>query len=109
MSWTPLPQPGGDPPRPVSESLDRITRGLGGLDAGPLAALFARWDEVVGAAVAAHAWPVSLRGGTLVVGVDEPIWCTQLGFLETDLVRRLDAVLGAGVVRRAVFRVRSRR
>ena len=46
------------------------------------------WSEVVGADVAAHARLVSVRDGVVVVAVDDPIWATQLRYLETAVVER---------------------
>ena len=95
-----------DQPRRVGESLDRLTRSLGGPDAGVLAPLFGRWPELVGDQVAAHARPVTLADGTLVIAVDQPIWRTQLAYLEPELLGRLNAVLGAGSVTRIELRIR---
>ena len=108
MPWSRLP--GGDrsppDPKPVGESLDRVVSALGGPTAGALTAIFARWPEVVGDRVAAHARPLSIDDGRLVVGVEEPGWATQLRYLEADLLRRLADVAGEGVVRRIDVRVR---
>jgi predicted nucleic acid-binding Zn ribbon protein len=57
--------------------------------------LFGRWEEAVGAAVAAHVQPVKLDGTLLVVTVDDPAWATQLRFLEGTLRQRLLDVAGA--------------
>ncbi|MGH9280469.1 MAG: DciA family protein [Acidimicrobiales bacterium] len=107
MVWRPLPSEPG--PRQLDSSLDRISRSLGGPGATVLAAVFARWEEIVGPAVAAHSWPVSLARGVLTIGVDEPGWATQLTYLETDLRRRLDEVAGAGAVERVRVSVRPGR
>src|SRR5438093_109846 len=64
--WQPDPPP--DPgPRRLEESLDRLAHGIGGPNASALGGVFTRWAEVVGDEVAAHAAPVSLASGTLVV------------------------------------------
>jgi len=104
--WRPLPEPGGSDPRPVSESLDGMTRHLGGPKVSVLHAVFARWEEIVGAGVAAHAEPVSLRDRVLVIGTDQPAWATQLRFLGPDLLRRVAAVAGEEAVDRVEIRVR---
>jgi predicted nucleic acid-binding Zn ribbon protein len=62
-----------------------------------LGGVFGRWDEAVGAAVAAHVQPVRLTGTTLLVEVDDPAWATQLKFLERTLRTRLLEVAGATV------------
>jgi predicted nucleic acid-binding Zn ribbon protein len=91
---------------PLSDSLDTVVRGLHGPGAKATAGVFGRWDEVVGVHVAAHARPVLLDAGRLVVEVDEPGWATQLRYLEADLIERLAAIAGAGAVRTIDLRVR---
>ena len=102
---SPLPGPRGPGPRPVSESLDLLSRGLGGPPATVLSTLFASWPDLVGEAVAAHARPRTLRHGVLVVVVDEPAWATQLRWLEARLLERVSEVVGEGVVRAIEVRV----
>ena len=46
------------------------------------------WPTYVGAAVAAQARAVKMRGNTLVVQVDDPLWMQQLMFLKGDIVRK---------------------
>ena len=108
MSWKPLPTADGPErePVPVGDVLDRLTAALGGRPGpAPWPRSSPRWPEVVGPAVAAHATPVSLVGGTLVVRVDQPGWATQLRYLEADLIRRLQEVV-SGAVERIEVRVR---
>ncbi|MCA1677236.1 MAG: DUF721 domain-containing protein [Actinobacteria bacterium] len=103
--------PGNDPargPRRIGASLDRVTRSIGGPDASVLAAVFGRWEEIVGPHVAAHSWPISLSDGALTVGVDQPGWATQLTYLEKDLLRRVGEVSGVDAVRRVRVTVRPR-
>lgn len=104
--WRPLPESGGSDPRRVSESLDGMTRHLGGPKVSVLHAVFARWEEIVGPGVAAHAEPLSLRDGVLVIGTDQPAWATQLKFLCPDLLRRVAAVAGEEAVDRVEIKVR---
>jgi hypothetical protein len=108
MTWRPLPEPGGPPPRPLSASLDAVTRNLGGAGGPALVQLLGDWPAVVGDQLAAHCRPLSLRAGALTIGVDEAAWGAQLGWLESDLLRRLDDALGAGAVTRITVRVRPR-
>jgi predicted nucleic acid-binding Zn ribbon protein len=101
--------PEGEPgPRPLGDSLDRVARSLGGPGAAMLGAVFSHWSDVVGPVVADHSWPVSLRSGVLVVGVDEPIWHTQLTYLQAEIMERLGSVAGPGAVTRVDVRVRAR-
>ena len=99
-----------DPPEPksIKASLDRVSRSLGGPDAGSLSGLFGRWADIVGPQLAAHARPLSLSSGVLVVAVTEPAWATQLTFLEGELLGRFREALGDGVVDRVEVRLRRR-
>jgi predicted nucleic acid-binding Zn ribbon protein len=98
-----------DLPRRVGEGLDAIARRLGAPTASSMGAVFSRWDEAVGPAIASHARPIALADGVLTVGVDEPGWATQLRYLANDVVARIAAVVGAGVVGRIELRVEAPR
>ena len=106
MPWRPDPSPDADDPRPIGPAVDRFVRRFGGVRAATLDAVFSHWEEAVGASVAAHTHPLSLRDGTLVVAVDNPAWATQLRLLHGELVTRLAGVLGEGAVTRLEVRVR---
>ncbi|MBV9410005.1 MAG: DUF721 domain-containing protein [Acidimicrobiia bacterium] len=93
-------------PRSIKASLDKVARSLGGPDAGSLSGVFGHWADIVGPQLAAHAKPLSLASGVLLVGVTEPAWATQLRYLESELVGRFREVLGDGVVDRVEVRVR---
>ena len=95
-------------PRPLRDSVDEVVRSLRGTSARSLAGVFSRWEEAVGAQIAAHARPAALVDGCLVVEVDHPTWATQLRFLETDLLTRLRDVAGVDEVVRIELRVRPR-
>ena len=60
--------------------------------------VFARWSALVGADVAEHATPESFTDGRLVVRTDSTAWATQITLLASDLLRRLNEVLGDGTV-----------
>ncbi len=97
-----------DDPVRLADSLDAVVRSLKGPSSRAVAGVFAGWDEAVGPQVAAHARPVSLDEGRLVVEVDEPGWATQLRFLEATLRERLATVAGGYQVQSFEVRVRPR-
>lgn len=91
--------PGEDvPPTPVGEALAEIGAELGLSDPSAIRALTTRWSEVVGDAIAQHARVHSLRGTVLTVAVDAGAWATQLRYLEHDVLQRITAIVGDGVV-----------
>ena len=105
-TWVPSgPPPSERDPRKISESLDRITRRLGGPSAGVASVVFAGWEELVGPDIAAHAQPVSLRGGTLTLAVDHPTWAAQLRFMTADLLTRMAAATTGEEIREIRLRV----
>ena len=107
MVWRSLPDPDGPPLRRVADDLDTVVRRLGVRGGAASVDVFTRWEEAVGAAVASHARPLSLRGTTLVVGVDGPAYATQLRMLTPQLLARLAEMTGPGSVEAVEVRVRG--
>lgn len=86
-------------PVPISSSLDGVVRSLRGPSRTAVSGVFGRWDEAVGAQVAAHVRPVKLDEGVLLVEVDDPAWATQVKFLAPTITQRLDEVAGVRIDR----------
>jgi predicted nucleic acid-binding Zn ribbon protein len=105
-TWKPARQSRSEmEPKRVGESLDRVTKRIGAPTSSVLAAVFSRWEAVVGSEVAAHAKPSSLRDGVLVIVVDQPAWATQLKYLSADLLSRIEAATGRSEVSRIHIKV----
>ena len=49
-----------------------------------------RWPKIVGDAVAAHARPVRLAGGILVVAASDSAWVTQVRYLADEIRDRIN-------------------
>ena len=102
---------------PLRASLDGVVRSLRGgptagsgvagaaPSAGAMGGLFRGWTDAVGERVSAHARPIVLDRGRLVVEVDQPGWATQLRFLEADLVARLRPYVAPAVIESVEIRV----
>jgi hypothetical protein len=88
----------GDDPVPLADALAAVRAELGLPDGDPLGALERQWHEVVGADVAEHARPDSLRDGTMTITADGPIWGTQLRYLEAEIIRRAREVTGSDAI-----------
>jgi predicted nucleic acid-binding Zn ribbon protein len=65
-----------------------------------MGAVFGEWERIVGLDLAAHTKPEAFDDGELLVSADSPAWATQVRLLAPDLLKRLGAELGHGVVRR---------
>lgn len=87
-------------PQPLGRIASRIATERGW--AGQLATgqLFARWATIVGEDVAEHAKPIALRDGELSVQAESTAWATQLRLLQRQLIAKIAAGVGHGVVTR---------
>lgn len=86
--------PPGRTPRPLSEMLDKVLRGMRVSDKKAAFGLFSHWPEIVGETVAEHVSPKRLEKRVLTVEVDDPAWATQLKFLEPQLLSTLREHVG---------------
>jgi predicted nucleic acid-binding Zn ribbon protein len=87
-------------PQPLGRLASRLSGERGWAPKLSGGAVFGRWAELVGEEVAEHARPVALREGELTVQADSTAWATQLRLLQRQLLGRLAARLGDGVVTR---------
>jgi predicted nucleic acid-binding Zn ribbon protein len=56
------------------------------------------WSAVVGEQIAEHATPVSLSDGVLNVTAESTAWATQLRVMQAQLLAKIAAAVGNGVV-----------
>lgn len=93
-------------PEPLGDLLAGLLEDRGWSGRVRSSALFARWDEVVGADVARNCEPVRLVGGVLVVATSSSSWATQLRYLSSNLQLAVNRALGEPVVERVEVQVR---
>lgn len=93
-------------PRPLVNGLDRVLASLGAPTVDAIIGVMDAWPDVVGADLASHCTARSIEHGRLVVTVDDPAWADRLLWSERQVLTRLDAVVGAGVVDHLDVRVR---
>ena len=87
-----------DEPVPMREAIAAVGRDLGLAPPDVLATITARWADIVGPAVAAHARVRSVRDGECTIVVDGPAFATQLRYGSSDLVARVNDRCGEGSV-----------
>lgn len=102
-------RPEAPPPRRLGDVLPEVTRTLGLPDPSTLRDLRTAWPELVGDRIAAHSTPRTLREHVLTITVDSAPWATQLRYLESGLLARLEERLGDGVVTRIRLALEPRR
>jgi predicted nucleic acid-binding Zn ribbon protein len=93
-----------DDPAPLSAAIDGLVADTGWELAVATGSVFGRWAQIVGPDLAAHTSPDGLVDGELTVVADSTAWATQLRLLAAELVRKLNAELGDGSVRRVNVR-----
>jgi predicted nucleic acid-binding Zn ribbon protein len=100
--------PRGSPRRDDPQRLGQAIGGLldehGWQQRAAIGSVFGRWAEIVGHDLAAHTRPDAFADGELAVTADSTAWATQVRLLAPQLVRRLNAELGDGTVRRVRVR-----
>lgn len=94
------PRPDDRDPQPLGRLAARMVseRGWAGRLAG--GQVFGKWAGLVGADVAEHTRPVQLTDGELTVQADSTAWATQLRLLQRQLLAKIAAGVGDGVVKR---------
>ncbi len=65
--------------------------------------LFNRWAEIAGEKVAGQATPTRLERGKLTLQVEDSAWRHQLLYMRRELIGKINAELGRGVVKEIVF------
>jgi predicted nucleic acid-binding Zn ribbon protein len=97
-------RPRREDPQPLVSAIGGLLDTRGWQQRAAMGSVFGRWAEIVGHDLAAHTRPDSFADGELVVTADSTAWATQVRLLAPMLVRRLNAELGDGSVRRVKVR-----
>jgi predicted nucleic acid-binding Zn ribbon protein len=93
-----------DDPQPLSTAIGGLLSDHGWGERAAVGSVFGNWAEIVGPDLAAHTRPDGFAGGELTIAADSTAWATQVRLLASTLVRRLNAELGDGTVRRVKVR-----
>ncbi|HEY0816764.1 MAG TPA: DciA family protein [Pseudonocardia sp.] len=87
-------------PQPFGRVVARVSLDRGWSPRLTDATVVGRWPQLVGADIADHCTPLSLRDGELVLQAESTAWATQLRTLQRQLLTRLAAAVGRDVVKR---------
>ena len=96
-------------PQRLASAIERLIRERGWEVPAAVGGVLGRWDEIVGADVAAHCQPVSYADSVLTVIADSTAWATQVRLLAGTLVRRLNEEVGHGTVTKVIVHGPGRR
>ncbi|WP_112279707.1 DciA family protein [Prauserella muralis] len=87
-------------PQPLGRLASRLATQLGWSERLANGQVFGQWVRLVGEEVAEHAQPVTLKDGELTVRASSTAWATQLRLLQRQLLAKIAAGVGHGVVKR---------
>jgi predicted nucleic acid-binding Zn ribbon protein len=82
----------------LRSALPRVIKGLKLQDTVAQQRVIAAWPAAVGEKVVAHTRALYIERKVLVVAVNSPAWMTQLAFLKPQILRKLAARGGQGLV-----------
>jgi len=87
--------------KPVSQSVDRLTKGLLGKHGFTHGAIATKWPDIVGETMARHTLPEKIvfsrdgvTGGTLHLKTDSGAFATQLMHQEPQIIERINTFFG---------------
>ncbi len=96
---------GDDEPKKLGWSVERLLNTMKAPSTDVLRAVFLQWPQIVGEDVAAHARPSVIDGQTLLIIADDPTWASQLQWLETELIAKIEEVSGSDRIQAVKVRV----
>ncbi|BCI50727.1 UPF0232 protein [Mycolicibacterium litorale] len=96
-SWS-GPGPDSRDPQTLGAATRDLARTRGWSPRVAEGAVFGQWSTVVGEQIAAHATPSTLREGVLTVAAESTAWATQLRMVQSQLLAKIAAAVGDGVV-----------
>ena len=85
--------------------LEHILKDFGTPDINSITSIVDQWEDIVGSELASKISAVAVKGSELIVRVDDPAWASQLTWLESQLLTKIEEILGAEKV--SSIRVRT--
>ncbi|WP_243841719.1 DUF721 family protein [Mycobacterium sp. DL592] len=92
------PGPDRRDPQPLGAATRDLAKSRGWSPRVAEGTVFAQWATVVGEQIAEHAQPTALREGVLSVSAESTAWATQLRMVQAQLLAKIAAAVGDGVV-----------
>ncbi|HZA11805.1 DUF721 family protein [Mycobacterium sp.] len=96
-SWS-GPGPDSRDPQRLGAATSEVAKARGWSPRVAEGTVFAQWAAMVGDQIAAHASPTALRDGALHVSAESTAWATQLRMVQSQLLAKIAATVGDGVV-----------
>ena len=74
--------------------LEQLLKDFGTPDIRVVTSIVDQWEEVVGIDLAAKISAVAVSGSELIVRVDDPVWASQINWLEKQLLDKITSLVG---------------
>lgn len=100
---SPMPFGAGRDPRAMDANVAAFLRRMGWTENIEVAAVTARWREVIGDQIADHCEPVTFEEGVLLLRASSSAWATQLQLMSGQVRHRLNEEFGREVVKELRF------
>jgi predicted nucleic acid-binding Zn ribbon protein len=98
-----VPYGSGRDPRGIGDVLQNLTAELGWDSPIARAEVLAGWAATVGSETAAHAQPIGIEEGVLIVRCDSTAWATQLRRMASEVTTKIVAGFPAAEVESVKF------
>jgi predicted nucleic acid-binding Zn ribbon protein len=89
----------------LSDTLVKILQARGMEDSIREYRIFGQWDRAVGAVIARHTQPSSLRGKKMSLIVDSPAWMQQLTLLKPEIIGKMNRRLGHDAIKDIILKL----
>ncbi|TPG35104.1 DUF721 family protein [Mycolicibacterium hodleri] len=94
------PGPDSRDPQTLGRATSDLAKNRGWSPRVAEGSVFGQWATVVGDQIAEHANPAALREGVLTVEAESTAWATQLRMIQAQILAKIAAAVGDGVVTR---------
>lgn len=88
----------GRDPATLSDQMERLLADRGWKVDVAAGSVLAKWPEIVGPEVAAHATATGFEDGVLTVRADSTAWRTQLGYMSSTILGQIEQTIGPDIV-----------
>ena len=74
--------------------LEQLLKDFGTPDIKVVTSIIDQWEEIVGSDLASKISAVAISGSELIVRVDDPVWASQISWLESQLLDKITRLIG---------------
>ncbi|MFL3011491.1 MAG: DciA family protein [Acidimicrobiales bacterium] len=74
--------------------LEQLLKDFGTPDITTVTSIIDQWEEIVGSDLATKISAVAISGSELIVRVDDPVWVSQISWLENQLLDKITRLVG---------------